>query len=360
MMKKNTFIKTLAVCTVVLCSVPVAFGDLLTANDLFLDPWDVPLDLYERIYLDTTWDGSNVGNNSYTWSYNDVQAVQVLPLLNPYSQDDPAGYPIGYNFTQDNYLYQPNDHYWVDLTNGQATATFERPGIFHVRLDRINNPDEIDAVFVDSGVLDDLGEKSKTGASVEISGPKADLVIVSDPTGGDSTLDDAAANAEDDNGSDKVKRAASVSAAIARIKEAYEANNNKKLHVELVAHGSKAHLTIGDSGVGSRAGDSMTIEDFQKEIDQYVSKLSIYACEFAKDAEGRAALQTLADSIGVASGFTSTVSVHRSEWFGWLVGGSWDLPLRGQEVTIPAPGAVVLGLIGLTMAGWIKRRVAVL
>lgn len=309
------------------CINGAAWAVLLTDAQMFYDPWQVPTANYPIIDLRTTWDGVNVGNNSVRWGmFSDVQNVQVLPLLKPYPGDDPAVYPPGYVFTQADYEYQPNAHYWVDLTAGVAEATFVRPGIFHVKLDRVTGPDPEFAVLLDSGLLDG----SSSGASVKIDGPKADLVVVSSPSTPDSVLDNAAANAADDNGSNKVKRATNTQNCIDQIRTASQAAG-KKIHVELVAHGNEGLFDMGSTRVG---GSGMSIADFQKAIDDYVNELSIYACNFAAGTAGAAAVDTLAKSIGSAYGFTGYVSVHRSSWWGWLVGGSWDLEMGKSKYQV--------------------------
>lgn len=326
---------------------PSASASLLSDAQLFLDPWQVPEAVYPSITLVPTWDGVNLDNNRFTWPQNDMENVQVVPLLEPFSPTDPAGYPAGHVFSQDDYRWKPNEHYTVDLTSGVATATFHRAGVYHVRVDRPGTVnDQTYAVLFEAGMLNGVA----TGASVAIDGPRADLVVVSDPTEDDSTLDNAADNAVDDNGEAKVRRVDSAGDLVSKIQTASQ-NAGRKLHVELVCHGAPGQLWIGDTEVGA---GGMTIAELQAALDEYVDNLSIYACSFARGAAGQAALQTLADSIGRASGFTVPVSVHRSWWLGWLVGGDWDLLLGGRNVVIPEPASLVL--IALTAGLLIRRR----
>ncbi len=334
---------------------PRAEAAFLSDSDLFLNPWSVPFDLYPRVYLEPTWDGTNLGNNTYTWSsFNDVVGVNVLPLLRPFSPTQPALYPSGYPFTQADYLYQPNVNYSVDLTGGIAQASFTRPGTYHVVLHRAGGPDFTQAVFVGTGMLPngELGQHA-SGPEVDILGPIADLVVVSAPTAGDSLLDKAAANAIDDNGANDVKRANSAGAAVDAIATRYHENHGQKLHVELVAHGNSGLFVMGDTLVGP--GGGMSIAQFQAAIDPYVNDLSIYACDFAAGADGRQALQTLANSIGHASGFTVPVTVHRMWLVGYFTGGGWDLDLGGESLAYPpAPGSFGLAFVGVAIL--LKRR----
>ncbi len=345
----------------------IANADYVSAIDLFLDPWSVPSANYERIVLSTTLSGSgadynDLSGNSCTWTIDDLSAVSVLPLLNPFSASDPAGYSTGYNFYDkysvgdySDYYYTPDVDYRVDVSGSTVTATFNGPGIYYVNIDRDGTDNDIVyAVLVDSGMLQDNGD-GDTGASVRINGPVADLIVVSDPTDGDEVLDNAAENAEDDNPG-KVERAGSAWEAIEAIRLASEAAGGK-IHVEIVAHGSPGHLTIGDSGIGDRDDDDMTIEEFQQEIDNYVDHLSVYACSFARGASGDAALQTLADSIGYASGFTVPVSVYRGWWWdeneGWKLESGWDLQLGGElhESIVPLPTPLLLAGLGMALLG---------
>lgn len=319
-----------------------ARADILTSDQMFLDPWSVPLIIHPRDELSPLITG-----NSIQWD-SQITDVDILPMLKPYSPGDPAGYALDYSFTSADYYYTPVTDYFVDLTAGVATATFNKEGIYHARLTRGDGSSEIRAVLVNAGTL---GGDQRTAASVPISGPKADLVLVSEPTGGDATLEKANSNAIDDNGASKVGRASSVADAVAKIKAAYEKNGNKKFHLEIVAHGSPGYFELGDTRIGQ--GGTMTIKEFQGLIDKYVNEISIFACSFA--ADGKAGLQTLADSIGYAWGYDKPISVYRS-WFGLSYG--WDLSLRGQTLSaVPEPAPVFIMCLGIIiLGGGLKRQ----
>ena len=311
---------------------------VLNSSQTYFDPDSLSFGIYARDHLYPNFDGVNVTGNSIQWS-GGITDVDILPMLKPYSVADPTGYPIGYSFTVNDYYYEPVIDYIVDLTAGIATATFSKEGIYHARLTRSDGSTEIRAVLANAGTL---GDALGTAPSVPIPGPIADLVLVSQPTGGDATLDIANANAVDDNGAAKVNRARSVADAVAKIKAAYQNNGNKRIHLEVVAHGSAGFFQLGDTAIGQRG--TISIKDFQKLIDPYVKEISVYACNFA--ADGGVGLQTLADSLGRATGFDKFVSVHRS-WFGFSRG--WDLELRGKKglsLAVPEPSTILLVLLG--------------
>lgn len=336
--KASSVCVTLFVFTLTLQTLPVKAVNL-DADALYFDPDSLALAEYARDYLYPTFDGVSSTGNSIQWA-GDILGVNILPMLVPYSSSDPAGYPLGYLFSYSDYYYTPFSDYFVDLTDGVATATFNKAGIYHARLTREDGSVEIRTVLANAGTL---GEDDRTSASVRIDGPVADLVLVSNPTGGDSTLEIANSNAVDENGADNVDRASSVADAVSKIEQAYHDNGDEKIHLEVVAHGRAGFFRLGDTGIG--AGGSMSIAEFQKLIDEYVDEISVYACSFA--ADGAAGLQTLADSIGTATGFDKPVSVYRN-WFGFSYG--WDLPLGGKKITAKAPDSAMFPLIFIS--GW--------
>ncbi len=326
-------------CVAALGLANVAHAAFLTDEQLFLDPWAVPVAAYERVYLSSSWDGYTLGNNSYTWGYNDIESVRVLPLLNPYSLTDPGRYPTAHVFTQDDYRYKPNQQYWVDLTSGVATATFDGSGLYHVQLHRSSGPDIMQAVFFDAGFLQDGEEPAETGPEVEIPGPVADLVIVSENGQEGDVLDDAANLAEEDNPG-RVARATGVLDMLGAISEAYNNNGGNPIHVELVAHGAPGHFRIGQTGIGNWGSDELTMLEFQELLDGMVDGLSTYSCNFARGAEGRQALVDLAGSLGWASGWDETVTAHWNEEYR-----GWDLALGGGLQEIPEPSSILLVLV---------------
>jgi hypothetical protein len=172
---------------------------------------------------------------------------------------------------------------------------------------------------------------------------------VSQTTGTDAAEEKGAANATDDG--QTVTRAVNMAQAVAQMQAASQAAG-RKIHVELVAHGAPGVLRIGNTVIGGPGGP--TIAQFQAQIDPFVNNLSLYSCNFARGPAGMAALQTLADSIGRASGFDRPVSVHRA-LFGFSRG--WDLSLRGANLTlVPEPSSSVLAMAFVVLALSRKRR----
>ena len=337
-MRKVIFFAAVVACLTMLMA-PTTTAALLSGGDLFFNPWDLPKAEYTQVELS--------GGTPYAWSYTNVQSVHVLPLLKPYAGNpsDPGAYPTSYVFTQNDYRYQANTYYSVDLTDGVATATFWGPGIYHVKLHLSDNTDVTQAMLVDTDFLPDDGTQPATGPEVEIPGPKADLVVVShvpdtDPNAAkkNEALDDGANAAAADG--QNVARAESIDEAVAAIQEA-AIEAGRPIHVELVAHGSPGHFRIGTQGVGSQPGD-MSMEDFQELLDGYVSGFSVYACSFAAGSEGDAALEILADSLDWASGWTKTVTVHYN-WYNY----GWDLDMgQGGFSKISAPPFTITASAG--------------
>ncbi len=340
MVKKAILFAAVLACLTALLP-PSAAAALLSGDDLFYNPWDVP----EAEYTQVTCSGGS----PYAWAYDNVQSVQVLPLLQPYAAapSDPGGYPTSYVFTQADYHYQANVDYSVDLTGGVATATFLGAGVYHVNLRLADNTNVIQAVIVDTGFLGDNGNPAQTGPEVAISGPHADLVVVShvpntDPEAAkkNEALDNAANSATADG--QTVVRAEGAGDAALAIRAASRAAG-RPIHVELVAHGQPGHLEIGSDGVGCLPTDTYTTQKFQEFLDGYVSGLSTYACSYGAGKEGNDALQTLANSLGWASGWTTTVTAHYNEH-----SHGFDLAMgSGGLSTVPEPATLVMLVSGL-------------
>jgi hypothetical protein len=344
--------KPLVLVVVIAClatfTAPNALAVVLSGNDLFYNPWNVPEAAYTQVAV--------TGGSPYAWAYNNVQTVQVLPLLKAYAgtPSDPGAYPTDYVFSQADYRYQANVDYSVDLTGGVATATFLGPGIYHVKLTLADSTSVVEAMLVDTGFLPDDGTQPTTGPEVAIPGPNADLVVVShvpatDPKAAEknSALDKGAAAAAADG--QTVARAESIQQAVTAIQTAAVAAG-RPIHVELVAHGAPGHFRIGTQGVGCWNGD-MSMQDFQDMLDGYVDGLSTYSCSFGAGEEGDEALQTLADSLGWASGWTTTVTVHYNQY-----AHGWDLRMGADGFSeVPEPSTLVLLACGLMVLS-IRRR----
>lgn len=289
------------VCVFVLFLSGLVYGVFLTDPQLYIDPWEVPYDYYDRVYLDDL-----SVNNTYTWASDgdDIIDADILPVLK--EGPGPEGsYPSGYVFNQADYYQTPNVDYFADLTNGDLTVTFLVSAQYNVRIHRASGSSKIWTVFAETGMLE-IGNNA-TGASRKISGPTGDVIIVAE---GDKTLDKAAKNIQGEG--KKVTRAKGIKDTIAKINAASKAAG-KKVHVEIVGHGAPGMISTND---GSTADDNLIgpdeadIKEFQKAIDGSCSGLSLFSCSSAKGAAGDKLLKLLASSLGWASGYTVPITVE--------------------------------------------------
>ena len=284
----------------------------VSASNLFLSPTLVPTAFYTPILLNAG--ATYVFQSSLLGA--DLSGVQVLPLLKP----NPAA-PVEGQYTlaelaaitfanSDTYFDRvAGTDYLADLDPTDAEVTFNGDGSYFVRLTDVNGNSVLSYVQVDDQwIPDGAAPVGPSGPERRIATPKADVNVVSKTESTpekQKAVDNAAAALAADG--QTVVRADSVDAVVAAIKAAYDANGKKKVTVSLVGHGAPGRIKIG----GERIGDGFTISvaDFQKKIDPYVSYIRVLACEAAQGAAGSKMLSDLAKSIGAASGYTVPVTV---------------------------------------------------
>ncbi len=297
-MGKRRFCILLVMVVVALAWLSSAYGAFLRDRQLYFDPTSADFDYYQRIVLD---DLTTANSHQWEAGTDPVIDADILPVLKP------GTYANSYGFSQSDYYLTPNIDYKADLSNGTLTGYFFASGQYLVRVTRQSGDGQIFTVFAETGLLELPNNPDKTGPSKKISGPSGDLILVAT---GDDAVDQAAENITDEG--KNVQRTTGVSQTIDKIKAASQAAG-KKLHVELVGHGAPGMISMDDKQVddGNLIGpDAADIEAFQQAIDDYVNHLSLFSCRSAQGAAGDTLLDTLAKSIGVASGWTVPITVE--------------------------------------------------
>ncbi|MFI4910711.1 MAG: DUF4347 domain-containing protein [Sedimentisphaeraceae bacterium JB056] len=282
---------------------------LLSDSDMYFDPATITPDYYPRIYLDDL-----VADNDYLWfgGFNPIVDADVLPLLNE------GMYPDGYSYTQADYFQVPNVDYFADITSGDLTCTFGVPGLYHVRVTRADGQAVIYAVFAETALME-KDKAEKTSKSKKIALPEGDLFLAENS---DSTVDNAADILE--NGGRDVERVDSRQEVIDKIKAKSQALG-RKIHAELVGHGTNGNVSTGagKKNIPDKQIDMSSVEAFQKEIDDYVDHITIQACKVGAGDTGKRFLKVLADSIGKAGAYDSSLIVVNKSHFALPTGGAW-------------------------------------
>lgn len=79
------------------------------------------------------------------------------------------------------------------------------------------------------------------------------------------------------------------------------------------------------------------------------------ALDSAFNAVSLADVNALISSVG--AGDLSGVAIMQL-WDNWSSGGGYSGARQDQIILVPLPGAALLGVLGLSIAGWVKRRMA--
>jgi hypothetical protein len=107
-------------------------------------------------------------------------------------------------------------------------------------------------------------------------------------------------------------------------------------------------ISMNDSSVadGDLIGpDAADIQAFQDAIDEYVDNISLFSCSSAAGEAGGQLLQILANSIGIASGWTVPITVEN---------GYFNVDYTKEALTIPEPAMV--GLLGFGALALLRRK----
>jgi hypothetical protein len=306
---------------------------------LFFDPNSIVPDFYARIELPNL----SVGNSfQFSAGSDPIIGANILPVLKP------GEYPSSYIFSQSDYLQQAGIDYNADLTSGTLTTVINTAGLYHIRVSRQSGLEAIYAVFAEAGLKEKDGAPDKTGAEKKLDPlPDADLFLVENS---DSALDDSAEIWK--KAGRNVERVNSRDEAVQKIKD-LSTKLGRKIHVEIDGHGTSANISTGagKQNIADKQIDLSSVEQFQKDVDAYVSQITFQGCSVGKGDDGAKFLQILADSIGSASAWNEEVTVVDRDYF--VVGRSASFVTKDK---VPEPGTYALIVSGAFFLGLFKLR----
>jgi len=303
---------------------------MLTADQLFLAPSDVPEQVYTPILL-------NPGS-----SYNIgglFDAVNILPLLkaNPNTPDGNYTTADLNSIAAANYgqffADTPTVDYSANLSPSGANLFFGASGSYFVRL--TSGPI---SSFLDFQVGDGWfpigGAAQNAGPERDWTPPPADANVVSQ---GEDDAGEAAVTNQAAGLLPGSVRAGSIDDVVNAIKAASQ-KKGRKIAVNLIGHGAPGAIQFGNEIIGD--GWNMGAKEFQKLIDPYVSSIVFISCNTASGAAGDKFLTEIHDSIRVVAGFSFPISVHNT---------GFDLDAKGLAITLadtPEPSSWVLWTVG--------------
>ncbi|QDU72952.1 hypothetical protein [Mucisphaera calidilacus] len=342
-----TWVVALLACAASLTTAPAA---LLSDTELYLDPNDVPLAVYDKVFLPDL-----AAANTHTWpaDLDPVTTAQIVPMIRP------GDYADDYAYSQSDYLYAPNVDYTADLTAGELTTTFLEGGLYHVQVTRQSGAAEIFAIFAQAW-FGPGAEEQKTKPDKPVTIPDADLYIVSespkpdppvadkdDPTG----YEDLAVKVLTANkGADKVKRAKSVQDAIKLINQLEGTGK----HVELVGHGTAGGISLGGGFTANLVPTGFvgtTAKAFATAIKDKKITLTHISCNTGAGTDGQEYAKELEDN-GVTDSlaYDSEVIFYENSKGGYLA-----VPHNASGKQIPEPATLTLMLLA---ASTLTRRAA--
>jgi hypothetical protein len=331
----------LVVAILSLFCVATLWAGALDANQLFLAPSAVPVQMYTPISL-------NLGNSdTISGSFS---AVNVLPLLKPDPNTSFGQYTKAdfnkisqANYTQ-YYAYTPTVDYSANLSSSGVTLTFNQPGSYFVRL--VSGGQSNFVYFqVDDGWFPIDGNNQVAGPERQWTPPPADLNVVSqdEEDAGQAAVTNRAAGLLPPG---NTVRAGDIDSVVDKIKKASQAAGHK-ISVNLVGHGAPGAIQFGNEIIGD--GFNMSAKEFQKEIDPYVNKITFISCNTASGAQGDKFLTDIHSSIDGVAGFSFPITVHDD---------GFDLNAQGG-LSLPTPEPSTLLMLGsglLGLGGFFRGR----
>lgn len=314
-----------------------AWSQPLSESDLFFNPDLISPDYYARHSLDDL----NLGR-TVVWNRNGdpVVGAWILPFLNR------SDYPLGYVFSNDDYQQRPSlGNYGASLFDGDLVASFNTPGIYHVRVFRQSGQTKTEAVFAECGFVEKDGQPNRSGAmGDEPNLEPADLFLCDAPDMPTQKLKHvfgSRGNAMTD--------VTSRQDAYQKIKD-YSRFSGRKLHVELLGHGVPGGISTGAGreDIPDEQVDMDSVRSFCESLVPYVKKMTFQGCSVAEGDKGRNFLNIVGGYFGSAGAYTGTISsedgIHVKKEIG------------SEYIVVPEPAGIVPLLVGLAGLAWICRR----
>jgi hypothetical protein len=313
----------------------------LTDADLYFDPAGIVPDYYTRLELpDLTVQNTLLLQGDP----NAIIGANILPMLKP------GNYPKGFPFSQADYYYTPNIDYSADLTDGDLTVTFNKPGLYHVRVTYEDYSQDVYAVFAETWSVEKINKYDNTGITKVIDFPPSDVVNVGVfVEQADSKLDKCA-DLWEKNGYD-ISRIISRQDLVDRIKEKLgkmEPTKPKYNYVIIQGCGTEGNISTGAGmeDIPDKQIDLTSVEQFGKDVNDYVGHITLLGCSVGHGMVGKNFLKILADSTSKASAWDSPVIVVGDDCFAVSGTGNFVEVQKDSCVLLPADADAMVSAEG--------------
>jgi hypothetical protein len=249
-------------------------GEATTITAWDPSPSELPSAFYNQILL---------GNDPtlWTWSASFTSTLTNVLVAPPI---DPIPYQLGIDYSG-------------TFDNLNVSLSFTSAGEYAARLDFADGTQLIQ--FFNPGSAPGDKKKEESSRQQRITFPVSPDVRIIETPDSDNGFDADAAQIFPGGG-----RAASVDAAITQIEDAYRANNNQPVAVQLIGHGAPGDFSVG-AGQGNRADaalqdNSAATQAFINRLKGKVSSVTLVGCSVGSGLDDSNVMQILANGLNVA------------------------------------------------------------